>query len=120
MSNAPAVDASENEFDRVIREIDRLETDPDRHLSIQLDAEIRACIRAARASASKATLVLTLTVTPSPERRVIFRAKHKSTLPKPAAAAVTLYADDAGGIHNHDPAQLPIPHTSRPRAVDKD
>jgi hypothetical protein len=32
--------------------------------------------------------------------------KVAAKLPRPPVAAVTLYADAAGGLHNSDPAQL--------------
>jgi hypothetical protein len=113
------MDTSENEFDRVIREIDRRESDPDRHLSLQLDAAVRDCIRSARASGEKATLKLTITITPDSGNRMTFAAKHAETLPRPANSAVTLYADAEGGIHNSDPAQMKLPLT-KPTAIKKE
>ncbi len=109
MSKQRTDNDSDNEFDRVIGEIDRLEVEPDRHLSMQLDKEVRAITRAAKAAGKPAMLKLTIKATPGPDRRVVFSASFASTLPKPSANAVTLYADEDGAIHQSDPLQIRLP-----------
>ncbi len=109
---------AENTFDEVLKAIDSLETDPDRHLSIQMDQRLRDAIRAAKASGKPAKISVEIKVSPGPDRRVIFAGGVKATLPNPPTNSVTLYADDAGQVHHSDPAQLTIPGTrTAPRAV---
>ncbi len=103
-------------FDAVIEAIDRMESEPDRHLSIQIDRSLRDAIRAAQTSGQKASITIALFVTSRPDdpRRVNFVAKVAAKLPRPPVSSVSLYADEEGGVHNHDPAQLKLPYAPIP------
>jgi hypothetical protein len=92
-------------FDAVVRAVDSLESEPSRHLSIQIDESIRDAILAAQASNQKASVTIQVKVTPGVERRVSFVATVKAQLPRPPVSGVTLYADAEGNVHNADPAQ---------------
>lgn len=104
-------------FDRVIAAIDLNETDPERHLSLQMDSATRDAIRTCRASGKAASVAVTIKVTPDSARRVKLHGSVKATLPRPPVSAVTLYTDDEGGVHHSDPAQLTLPHTTKKTAV---
>lgn len=95
-------------FNDVVEAIDALEVDPDRHLSIQIDKSIREGIRAAQTSGQTAEVVIKVKMRPGIERRMDFEANVSAKLPRPAVAAVTLYADAQGNLHKSDPAQLKI------------
>lgn len=99
-------------FESIIQAIDSFEADPDRHLSIQIDRSLRDAIRAAQASGQGAAVTITVAVKARPDdtRRVNFAAKVSAKLPRPPVSAVSLYADDEGGVHRSDPAQLKLPY----------
>jgi nitrous oxide reductase accessory protein NosL len=105
------------EFAQTIAAIDRVETDPERHLSIQIDAGVRDAVNAAKASGKKAKFTIEVIVEPHAGSRIQLQVTVKSTLPKPPTSAVVLYTDDMGRLHNADPAQLKLPHTSQLPAV---
>ena len=92
-------------FVSVVEAIDQQEVDPDRHLSIQLDQSMRDAIRAAQTSGQKASVTVVVKVHPSQERRMIFSATVKASLPRPPVQMVTLFADANGAVHRSDPAQ---------------
>lgn len=93
-------------FDEVVAAIDSAEVDPDRHVSIQIDKSLREAVRAAQTSGQSAAIAIAVKVKPGPDRRVSFAMNVTAKLPRPPVAAVTLYADAAGGLHGSDPAQL--------------
>lgn len=110
-------------FDHVIEAIDALETEPDRHLSIQIDNSLREAILAAKTSGKPAGLTIAIKVTPTPgeQRRLQFSASVSAKLPRPPVSAVTLYADADGNVHRSDPAQQRLrfepPTTNRKNEV---
>ncbi len=97
-----------NIFDQTVKEIDATESDPARHLSVQIDAKLREAIRAAKSSGKAAKVTVELKVGPGPDRRVQLSGSVKASLPNPPTNQVTLYADEDGGIHRSDPAQLKL------------
>lgn len=97
---------SQDTFESIIQAIDANEVEPDRHLSIQIDAACRDAIRAAQTSGQPASVTIAVKVRPGPERRITLAANVKANLPRPSLSAVTLYADEAGGVHRSDPDQL--------------
>jgi len=96
-------------FSEIIEAIDALENDPDRHLSVQIDATIRDAICAAQASGQPAEVTIKVKAKSGPDRRMNFFATVSAKLPRPPVAGVTLYADLDGGLHKSDPAQLRMP-----------
>lgn len=105
---------TEGAFNRIVAEIDRPETDPARHLSIELDEAIREITRAAAAAGKSATLTLTLTVKPGPENRREWTHDVKKKIPRLPRAAIVLYADQEGEPYDHNPfhAAGPLPGVS--------
>jgi hypothetical protein len=99
----------ENAFLEALELIDSMEPEVERQVSSQLHEELRAVVKAAKASGKAAKLVITITAQPKEDRRITLGASHKSTLPKPPSSGVTLYADEDGGIHKRDPLQVEIP-----------
>lgn len=98
-------------FKEVVEAIDALETEPDRHLSIQIDRTLRDAIRAAQNSGQSADVTIKVKVKTGPERRINFSANVSAKLPRPPVSGVTLYADMDGNVHKSDPAQLRMPFT---------
>lgn len=103
-----AEQSEQDTFDEVVSAIDSAEVDPDRHVSIQIDKSLREAIRAAQTSGQPSSVSIAVKVKPGPDRRVSFGMNVSAKLPRPPVAAVTLYADAAGGLHNSDPAQMRI------------
>lgn len=99
------VQDEQDTFDQVIQAIDSTESEPERHLSIQIDNSLRDAIRAAQASGQKSSVTIAVKVVPGPDRRVTFAANVKAQLPRPPVSGVTLYADADGNVHRSDPAQ---------------
>lgn len=93
-------------FQEIVAAIEAIETEAERHLSIQIDGSLRDAIRAAQTSGQKASVTITVKVIPGPDRRVTFSANLASKLPKPPLATATLFADQSGKLHRSDPAQL--------------
>jgi hypothetical protein len=106
-------DEDQDTFKDIVEAIDALETEADRHLSIQIDKSLRDAIRAAQNSGQPADVTIKVNVKPGPERRVSFAAKVAAKLPRPPVSAVTLYADLDGNVHKSDPQQLRMPFTTR-------
>ncbi len=102
---------------QVLRAVDETESDPARHVSIQIDDGIRDAIRACKDSGKKAKFTIEVVASPQPERRVQLGVLVKATLPKPPTSAVVLYADDMGSLHRSDPAQLPLPGAGGPKVT---
>lgn len=110
-SHDPKTGEIQDTFDSVVEAIDALESEPDRHLSIQIDKSLRDAIRAAQGSGQAAEVNIKMKVKPGPDRRVSFVANVNAKLPRPPVSAVTLYADGDGNIHKSDPLQLKMPFT---------
>lgn len=98
--------APQDTFTNIVDAIDSLETEAERHLSIQIDNSLRDAIRAAQNSGQGASVTIVVKVKPGLERRVSFAANVNAKLPRPPLAGVTLYADNDGNVHKSDPAQL--------------
>lgn len=96
-------------FDEVVEAIDSLESEPDRHLSIQIDKSLRDAIKAAQTSGQSADVTIKIKVKPEAGRRVGFSANVSAKLPRPPVSGVTLFADIDGKVHKADPAQLKLP-----------
>lgn len=96
-------------FSQVLAAIDAAEDEPDRHLSIQIDRSLREAIRAAKSGGAAAGITIKVKVKAGPDRRVTFGAVVSAQLPRPAVAAVTLYADEKGDVHRSDPNQKRLP-----------
>lgn len=110
MSKPPTDDEEEiGTFEQVMLAIDETENDPSRHLSIQLDTSMQDAIRSARVSGQPATVTIKVKVRPGPESRVEFSATVDAKLPRPPVNAVTLFADDGGGLHKSNPKQEKLP-----------
>lgn len=107
-----------NVFNDVLKAIESVETEPDRHLSIQIDGRLRDVIRAVRASNKPGKVTVEIKVTPGPDGRQTFSGGVKATIPNPPTNSVTLWTDDVGDLHRSNPAQLKLPNTG-PRLVDK-
>lgn len=105
MTAAAEQQEEQNTFDQVVEAIDQLESEPDRHLSIQIDNSLRDAIRAAQTSLQKASVTIQVRVMPGADRRVTFAATVKAAIPKPPVQAATLYADADGNVHRSDPKQ---------------
>jgi hypothetical protein len=97
--------AEQDTFAKVVEAIDSLESEPSRHLSIQIDECVRDAVRAAQTSNQKASVTVVLKISPGPERRVSFAANVKAQIPRPPVSAATLYADAEGNVHASDPKQ---------------
>lgn len=102
------VPAVQDTFNDVIAAIDANESEPDRHLSIQIDNSLRDAIRAAQNSGQPASVTIVVRVKREIDRRVGFSATVAAKLPRPPLSGVTLYADDDGNVHKSDPAQMRI------------
>lgn len=90
-------------FARVVHEIDRTEVEPRRHLSVQMDLDVRAMIRAAQESGQSASVTIKLVAKRKGDMIEVSGAST-AKLPKPAAGTVRLYADDEGELFNHNPS----------------
>lgn len=90
-------------FDRVIREIDRIEVEPDRHLTIQIDRDVRDMIRAANLSGQSASVTIKLVAKRKGEL-VEITGVSTAKLPKPAPGSVRMYADEYGDLYDHNPS----------------
>lgn len=99
-------------FNQILEAIDALETEEERHLSIQIDKSLRDAIRAAQNSGQPAEVTVKVKVKTGPERRINFSANVSAKLPRPPVSGVTLYADLDGRVHKSDPAQLKMPFTT--------
>lgn len=95
----------QNTFNDVVMAIDSLESEPDRHLSIQIDKSLRDAICATQSSGQPASVTVVIKVKAGAERRILFAAQVNAKLPRPPMSAVTLYADADGNVHKSDPAQ---------------
>ena len=95
----------QNTFAEVITAIDALESDPARHLSIQIDDAVRDAVQAAQTSGQPASVTIQVKIKPGAERRMSFIAHVKAQLPRPPVGGVTLYADANGHVHHSDPKQ---------------
>lgn len=93
-------------LDEVIKAIDAVEVDPDRHVSIQIDRSLREAVRAAKSSNQAASITVTIKVKAEAGRRMAFAANVSAKLPRPPTSGVTLFADESGAVHNSDPKQL--------------
>jgi hypothetical protein len=107
----PETPDDKNTLAAIIAAIESTETEPSRHLSIQIDDSLRDAIRAAQSSGQPADVTLKIKVKPGPDRRVSFTAGLSAKIPRPPVSAVTLYADEEGNVHRSDPAQLRMPFT---------
>ena len=112
MADSPLHEVKDT-FLAVVGAIDELETDPSRHLSLQIDDRLRAAIVAARAANKASKITIEVKVEPGPERRMIFSGAVKASLPSPPTNSVVLYADEKGEVHHQDPAQLNLPGVKR-------
>lgn len=95
---------------RVLYEVDRLaDGDEKRHLSIQIDADIRNAIAAAENTGKAASVTIKLTFSPKGEMLEV-TGSSVAKLPKAPAPTVMLYAD-GGELFNHNPkrARGPLP-----------
>jgi hypothetical protein len=86
-------------FDRVVYEIDRPQTDPDRHLTIQADNAIRALLNAVEESGGKGTVTLVITAKRVGDQTELTGNVSKN-LPKKAAGAVRMWTRE-GDLFNH-------------------
>lgn len=107
-------------FERVIREIDAPETDPEKHLSVVLDRSMEAGIQASRASGKKAVVVLKLVIEALPEKRVVFTGTVDARLPRPGFPGVGLFVLEDGTITRKDPAQGEMPEMPLGRRPGRD
>lgn len=112
MSKKEAKPEYQDTFLEIIQAIDALEVEPERHLSIQIDATIRDAICAAQASGQSAEVTIKVKAKSGPDRRMNFSATVAAKLPRPPVSGVTLYADPDGGLHKSDPQQLKFPLTT--------
>jgi hypothetical protein len=113
MPNPKRPQDPQDAFDFVIKQIESVETDPDRHTSILIDDAIRDAVKGAMATGQKAKVTITLAVTPSSDfrvaRDVAFSAKIKADIPRAPIPAVRVFADrDTGELMKADPAQHDI------------
>ncbi len=89
-------------FERAVYEIDRIEVVPERHLSVQMDLDVRNAIRAAQQSGGTASVTVKIVVKRKGEM-VEITGTSTAKLPKPAAGTVRMFADDLGDLFNHNP-----------------
>jgi hypothetical protein len=89
-------------FERVVYEIDRTETEPNRHLSIQIDNYVQQMVRAAQDSGQAASVTIKLVAKRKGEM-IELTGNATAKLPKPAAGTVRLYADEFGNLFDHNP-----------------
>ena len=121
MAKTDTTAEEQDTFNEIIEAIDALESEPSRHISIQIDQSLREAILAAQNSGKAAAVTIKIAVKPGPERRVNFAADVNAKLPRPPVSGVTLYADAKGGLHKSDPAQMrmsfpapiPLPNTNK-------
>lgn len=96
---------------RVLYEVDRLaDGDEKRHLSIQIDADIRNAVAAAENTGKVASVTIKLNFNPKGEM-IEVSGSSAAKLPKAPAPTVMLYADESGDLFNHNPkrARGPLP-----------
>lgn len=118
MPKPPEEKQQQDTFDAVVKAIDRMEVEPERHLSIQIDTACREAIRAAQLTGKSAAVTIKLSIKRDAERRVTFAADVATKLPRPSVSAVTLFTDDEGGVHSADPRQARIDFDGPgPRAI---
>ena len=97
-------------FERVVTEIDRVEVEPARHLSLQIDTDVRNMIRSAYQSGQSASVTIKIVAKRKGEM-VELSGASTAKLPKPAAGSVRLYADEDGELFDHNPLHVagPLP-----------
>lgn len=88
-------------FDRVLHEIDRTETSPERHLSIQIDRDIRAMVLAAETSGQTASVTIKI-IAKRKGDMIELTGSCVPKIPKPAVGTVRLYARE-GELFDHNP-----------------
>lgn len=107
-------DAQQDTLALVLQAVDSGESDPDRHLSIQIDDALREAIQAAHRAGESATVTIKVKVEPGPDRRVHFSAGVKAQLPRPPTPRAMLYADPKSGrLYQSDPNQGRLPFTQQ-------
>jgi hypothetical protein len=95
-------DEKQGPFDNVIRQIDRIEVEPERHLSIQIDNDVRAMIRSATQTGQAASVTIKLVAKRKGEL-IEITGTCTPKLPKPPVGSVRMYADEFGDLFNHNP-----------------
>lgn len=80
----------------ILKALDAAETDPDRHISIQIDDALRDAIKAAQTSGEVANVSIKIKVKPGPDRRVHFIPSVKGQLPRPPVPAAYLVRGPRG------------------------
>lgn len=113
-------DEEQDTLATIIEAIDSQESDPDRHVSIQLDRSIREAVKAAQTSGKPASVSFKLNVKTGPEKRVSFSADVTAKLPRPPVSGVTLYADAEGNVLKSDPRQTKFPFNQQQTTTSKD
>lgn len=90
-------------FNDAILRIDSVETDPLRHLAVQMDDLMRRGIQRTHLTGRKSVITVKLTVEPDRDRRVKLSGEVAAKLPQPPTNKVTAYADpEEGTLHDHD------------------
>lgn len=92
----------EGQLDRILREIDRLEHAPGKHLSIQIDNDLRAMVRAAAASGGTASVTIKFTARLKGEL-IELAGTSTAKLPPHPTPSVRLYTNDDGDLFDHNP-----------------
>lgn len=105
-----------NTFAEVIKAIDEAETDPARHLSIQIDDKLRGAMLAAKATGKSASITIKVVAKPGPERRITLTGDVTAKLPNVVGNEIVLYVDDLGRLHNRPQMALPD-ITPKPKPV---
>lgn len=110
---------AQDTFDFIIQQVEKMETDPDNHISIQLDDTLRDAIVAAMATGKKNTVTIKINVIPAADFRVArdvgFTCEVKADIKRAPIPGVRVFADrETGHLSVADPNQRKLPLAAVP------
>lgn len=113
-SQAKKPTSGQDTYDFIIQQIERMETDPDRHVSILIDNALREAVTAAMANGKKNTVTIKIGIVPSSDYRVArdvgFTCAVKADIARAPIQAVRVFADrETGELSVADPNQGKLP-----------
>jgi len=106
-----------NRLAAVLAAVDRAETDPERHIQIQVEESLAKAIQAVKTTGDEAKVTLIIKVFPDQGSRVTFSARCEEKLPRAPTSTVTLFTDKAGNLLDSDPQQTAMDLTNPKRST---
>lgn len=106
-----------NRLAAVLAAVDRAETDPERHIQLQIEESLAKAIQAVKATGGEAKVTLSIKVFADQGSRVTFSARCEEKLPRAPTSTVTLFTDKAGNLLDSDPQQTAMDLTHPKRST---